>query len=157
MYINRANAKCSLLYVLLTLFLPLTTGFYHTRNALGYRPFARNSNVLYAASSSLGDIVKGNKIQAYGRVSECRGGKTYLVQIDNSERKVLCELGGSLYRRRKFISINARVKIEVHLLSPNKGRIVERLDDYNDALSASKSRTSQPADDSSGGKGNKRS
>lgn len=90
------------------------------------------------SSSSLGQIVKGNKIQAYGHVTECRGGTAYLVQIDNSDRTVLCELGGSLYRRRKLITLNARVKIEVHLLAPNKGRIIERLDSYDTLFTISR-------------------
>ncbi|GIX64945.1 translation initiation factor IF-1 [Babesia caballi] len=91
-----------------------------------------------AAADGLGQIVKGNKIQAFGRVAECRGGKTYLVQLDNSQRTVLCELGGALYRRRKLLALNARVKIEVHLLAPNKGRIVERIDALEDLLAAPK-------------------
>ncbi|GFE55575.1 translation initiation factor IF-1, putative [Babesia ovis] len=105
------------------------TGISHTR---------RKVQPLGSKALSLGPIVKGNKVQAYGHVVECRGGASYLVQIENSDKTVLCELGGNLYRRRKLLTINTKVKIEVHLLAPDKGRIVERVDTYEQLFSPSR-------------------
>ncbi|KAG6440158.1 putative integral membrane protein [Babesia bovis T2Bo] len=87
---------------------------------------------------NLGPIVKGNKVQADGYVVECRGGTSYVVQIANSYKTVLCELGGTLYRKRKLLTINTKVKIEMHIFAPDRGRIVQRLDSLEELLSASK-------------------
>ncbi|GBE59935.1 translation initiation factor IF-1, putative [Babesia ovata] len=118
---------------------------FRTSAIAGVRNIQRWTTPVGAASSSIGNIVKGNKILASGRIVECRGGSSYLVQIENSETTVHCELAGSLYRRRKFMALNTKVKIEVHLLAPKKGRIVERIDSYEQLiLQRSENKAGQP-------------
>ncbi|CDR96072.1 hypothetical protein BBBOND_0212140 [Babesia bigemina] len=113
----------------------------------GVRNLQRWRTPVGAASSSVGNIVKGNKILAYGRIVECRGGTSYLVQVENSAATVHCELAGSLYRRRKFMALNTKVKIEVHLLAPKKGRIVDRIDPYEQlVLQRNENKPARPAD-----------
>ncbi|EKX72065.1 conserved hypothetical protein [Theileria equi strain WA] len=67
------------------------------------------------------------KIYRTGSIVEFRGGSTFLVQLDSSSKRVLCDLGGRCIKRRIRVDINTKVKVEFDLIHPTRGRIVERL------------------------------
>lgn len=62
-----------------------------------------------------------------GSIVEFRGGPTFLVRLDTSNKTVLCDLSGRCIKRRIRVDIDTRVKVEFDLLYPSRGRIIERL------------------------------
>ncbi|UVC49461.1 hypothetical protein MACK_003297 [Theileria orientalis] len=90
---------------------------------------------LYGSRASVGTSIKSlrnrsnpSKVIRIGTVIDSGPGTNFTVIIDESNKKLRCTLAGRLYLNKVRIWNKSRVKVEVDLIYPEIGRIVERVD-----------------------------
>ena len=62
-----------------------------------------------------------------GRIIEVLPNSTFRVQVDNTEHRLICYMGGKLKQHKIKVILGDRVKMEVSPYDLSKGRIVFRL------------------------------
>ena len=62
-----------------------------------------------------------------GRIIEVLPNSTFRVQVDNTEHRLICYMGGKLKQHKIKVILGDRVKMEVSPNDLSKGRIVFRL------------------------------
>jgi translation initiation factor IF-1 len=70
---------------------------------------------------------KEDVIELTGSVEEVLPGNMYRVKVENSEKPLLCYLGGKLKQNKIRIILGDEVRIEVSVYDLSKGRITYRL------------------------------
>lgn len=70
---------------------------------------------------------KDDTLELSGKVDEVLPGNMFRVKVENSEKPLLCYLGGKLKQNKIRIILGDSVKIEVSVYDLSKGRITYRL------------------------------
>ena len=70
---------------------------------------------------------KDDTLELSGKVDEVLPGNMFRVKVENSEKPLLCYLGGRLKQNKIRIILGDSVKIEVSVYDLTKGRITYRL------------------------------
>ncbi|UKJ88043.1 hypothetical protein MACJ_000486 [Theileria orientalis] len=127
---NSFTPSCRLTY---TSFFTRQTGIptYITRKT----SHERATTPLNGSRASVGTSIKSlrnrsnpSKVIRDGTVIDSGPGTNFTVLLDESNKKLRCTLAGRLYLNKVRIWNKSRVKVEVDLIYPEVGRIVERVD-----------------------------
>ncbi|BAM39104.1 uncharacterized protein TOT_010000566 [Theileria orientalis strain Shintoku] len=93
----------------------------------------RATTPLYGSRGSVGTSIKSlrnrsdpSKVIRDGTVIDSGPGTNFTVLLDESNKKLRCTLAGRLYLNKVRIWNKSRVKVEVDLIYPEIGRIVDR-------------------------------
>lgn len=70
---------------------------------------------------------KEDTLELTGTVEEVLPGNMFRVKVENSERPLLCYLGGKLKQHKIRIILGDNVRLEVSVYDLSKGRITYRL------------------------------
>jgi translation initiation factor IF-1 len=70
---------------------------------------------------------KDDTIEMTGTVEEVLPGNMFRVKIENSEKPLLCYLGGRLKQNKIRIILGDNVRLEASVYDLSKGRITYRL------------------------------
>ena len=70
---------------------------------------------------------KDDTLELTGTVDEVLPGNMFRVKVENSEKPLLCYLGGRLKQHKIRIILGDNVKLEVSVYDLTKGRITYRL------------------------------
>ena len=70
---------------------------------------------------------KDDTLELTGKVEEVLPGNMFRVKVENSEKPLLCYLGGKLKQNKIRIILGDSVKVEVSVYDLTKGRVTYRL------------------------------